>query len=84
MGDELLGGAGEDDVAAVGAPVRPHLDEPVGVFYDVEVVFDDESATAPSDIPSMLVNAGYRINGYGEEAVNLETAFMRLTQGIVQ
>lgn len=50
----------------------------------IEVVFDDESATAPSDIPSMLVNAGYRINGYGEEAVNLETAFMRLTQGIVQ
>ena len=50
----------------------------------IEVVFDDESATSPSDIPSMLVNSGYRINGYGEESVNLETAFMRLTQGIVQ
>lgn len=50
----------------------------------IEVIFDDASPTAPSDIPSMLVNAGYRINGYGEEPVNLETAFMRLTQGIVQ
>lgn len=50
----------------------------------IEVVFEDDSATTPSDVPSMLVNAGYRINGFGEEAVNLETAFMRLTQGIVQ
>jgi len=50
----------------------------------IEVIFEDNTPTAPSDIPSMLVNAGYRINGYGEEPVNLETAFMRLTQGIVQ
>ena len=50
----------------------------------IEVVFEDQTPTAPSDIPSMLVNAGYRINGFAEEPVNLETAFMRLTQGVVQ
>ena len=50
----------------------------------IELTFDDAAATSPSDIPSVLINAGYRINGFTEEPVNLETAFMRLTQGIVQ
>jgi ABC-2 type transport system ATP-binding protein len=50
----------------------------------IELTFEDSSATSPSDIPSVLINGGFRINGYTEEAVNLETAFMRLTQGIVQ
>lgn len=37
-----------------------------------------------SDIPSRLVNAGYRIAHFSEEQVDLETAFMRLTKGLVQ
>ncbi len=37
-----------------------------------------------SDLPNRLVNAGFRITHFAEEAVNLETAFMRLTKGLVQ
>ena len=37
-----------------------------------------------TDIPNILINNGFRITKFSEEAVNLETAFMRLTKGIVQ
>jgi ABC-2 type transport system ATP-binding protein len=37
-----------------------------------------------SDIPNILINNGFRIAQFTEEAVNLETAFMRLTKGLVQ
>jgi ABC-2 type transport system ATP-binding protein len=50
----------------------------------LEIAFDDESASSPSDLPSVLVNAGFRLLSFGEEPVNLETAFMRLTKGVVQ
>ena len=37
-----------------------------------------------SFVPSMLIQSGYRLTMLREEEVNLETAFMRLTKGIVQ
>ncbi len=37
-----------------------------------------------SFVPQKLVGAGYRLTMLKEEEVNLETAFMRLTKGIVQ
>jgi len=37
-----------------------------------------------SDIPNRLISQGYRIFMLDEEKVNLETAFMRLTHGLVQ
>ena len=37
-----------------------------------------------SFVPTKLVQAGYRLTMLKEEEVNLETAFMRLTKGIVQ
>ncbi len=37
-----------------------------------------------SFVPQRLINAGYRLTMFKEEEVNLETAFMRLTKGIVQ
>jgi ABC-2 type transport system ATP-binding protein len=37
-----------------------------------------------SFIPSQLLAAGFQINLLKEEEVNLETAFMRLTKGMVQ
>ena len=37
-----------------------------------------------SFIPQTLISAGYRLTLMREEDVNLETAFMRLTKGIVQ
>ncbi|MEZ6212492.1 MAG: ABC transporter ATP-binding protein [Phycisphaerales bacterium] len=50
----------------------------------LQVTMDEAGATDPSDIPSRLINAGFRIVRFTEEPVNLETAFMRLTQGLVQ
>jgi ABC-2 type transport system ATP-binding protein len=38
----------------------------------------------PSMIAAKLVGAGYRLTRLDEERVNLETAFMRLTKGLVQ
>jgi len=37
-----------------------------------------------SDVPNVLVNNGFRVVQFAEESVNLETAFMRLTKGLVQ
>ena len=35
-------------------------------------------------IDGVLVNTGFRLTKFTEEPVNLETAFMRLTKGLVQ
>ncbi len=37
-----------------------------------------------TDIPNVLINNGFRVTHFQEEPVNLETAFMRLTKGLVQ
>jgi ABC-2 type transport system ATP-binding protein len=37
-----------------------------------------------SALPTELVNAGFRITLFREEEVNLETAFLQLTKGLVQ
>lgn len=50
----------------------------------LQVAFEDAPGAALSDIPNMLMNGGYRITKFTEEPVNLETAFMRLTKGLVQ
>jgi len=50
----------------------------------INVTLDDNAAHLIPDIPNRLVNAGFRMTSFSEENVNLETAFMRLTQGLVQ
>jgi hypothetical protein len=35
-------------------------------------------------VPALLIKAGYRLTLLKEEETNLETAFMRLTKGLVQ
>ena len=35
-------------------------------------------------LPTMLIERGFRIEMFSEEEVNLETAFMHLTKGLVQ
>ncbi len=50
----------------------------------IHITLDDSAVASVSDIPSRLINAGYRLTRFAEEPVNLETAFMRLTQGLVQ
>ena len=37
-----------------------------------------------SFLPSLLIEAGFRLELFREEEVNLETAFMQLTRGLVQ
>ncbi len=44
----------------------------------------DAQQNDPSNIANQLVTQGYRLTRLEEERVNLETAFMRLTQGLVQ
>jgi len=41
-------------------------------------------ATTHSFVPQRLVQGGFRLTLLKEEEVNLETAFMRLTKGMVQ
>lgn len=50
----------------------------------MDVTLSPNGAIAISDLPSRLVTAGFRITMFVEEQVNLETAFMRLTQGLIQ
>jgi ABC-2 type transport system ATP-binding protein len=50
----------------------------------LHVTFEDAAGTAFSDIPNVLINNGFRLTKFAEEPINLETAFMRLTKGLVQ
>jgi ABC-2 type transport system ATP-binding protein len=50
----------------------------------INVTFDADAKTDVTDVPNLLINQGFRIVTFTEEAVNLETAFMRLTKGAVQ
>jgi ABC-2 type transport system ATP-binding protein len=49
----------------------------------IAVHFEHGGKTDLSDLPNILINSGFRIVQFSEEAVNLETAFMRLTKGLV-
>ena len=50
----------------------------------IHLAFDNSGGANPTDLPNILINAGYRITKFDDEPVNLETAFMRLTKGLVQ
>lgn len=67
---------GEEDLESAGLGVgrRPVLN----------VIFEESSVHDLSDVPNRLINEGFRLIHFSEERVNLETAFMRLTQGLVQ
>ena len=49
----------------------------------LEVLMDSGSKTPISELASRLVAQGYQINTFRTAEVNLETAFMRLTKGLV-
>ena len=51
---------------------------------EIHVTYEDNPGRAVTDLPNLLINAGYRLTKFAEEPVNLETAFMRLTKGLVQ
>ena len=72
-------------VTKVGITESPPGAKPsIGDGRIINVTFDSESKTDITDVPNMLVNQGFRIVTFTEEAMNLETAFMRLTKGVVQ
>jgi ABC-2 type transport system ATP-binding protein len=50
----------------------------------LHITFDETGGHNFTDLPNVLVNNGFRLTKFAEEAVNLETAFMRLTKGMVQ
>ncbi len=58
------------------------VDADGGVRIDVSV--DPDSGFRVSEIPARLVANGFRLASMQREQVNLETAFMRLTKGLVQ
>jgi ABC-2 type transport system ATP-binding protein len=49
----------------------------------IDVTIDPQSGLPISEIPSRLIAQGFRISSMMPEQVNLETAFMRLTKGLV-
>ncbi len=49
----------------------------------IDITLDPESGVPVSELPSRLVAAGFRIASIQQEQLNLETAFMRLTKGLV-
>ena len=68
--------------------------EDVNGIMSVEVVQDDGTARIDltidpgsglpiAELPSRLIAQGFRLSSIHEEKVNLETAFMRLTKGLV-
>jgi len=71
-GEASANGAPEGDRRSVGA----------GAMLRVQI--DDSGAVTLSDLPNRLVNAGFRMTRFFEEQPDLETVFMRLTEGLVQ
>jgi ABC-2 type transport system ATP-binding protein len=49
----------------------------------IDVTIDPESGLPVSELPSRLIAQGFQLESMSQEQVNLETAFMRLTKGIV-
>ncbi len=70
--DSFAGGAGGNGKRN-GAPVKV-----------IHLVYEETAGQSFTDLPNILVNKGFRITKFTEEPVNLETAFMRLTKGLVQ
>jgi ABC-2 type transport system ATP-binding protein len=49
----------------------------------IDVTIDPDSGLMVSELPNRLIAQGFRITSMMPEQVNLETAFMRLTKGLV-
>ncbi len=49
----------------------------------LDITIDPSSGLPMSDLPSRLIAQGFRLSSMHQEKVNLETAFMRLTKGLV-
>jgi ABC-2 type transport system ATP-binding protein len=52
-------------------------------LHRIDVTIDPASGLPVSELPNRLIAQGFRISSMHLEKVNLETAFMRLTKGLV-
>ncbi|MFG0250536.1 MAG: ABC transporter ATP-binding protein [Phycisphaeraceae bacterium JB051] len=63
----------------------PHVSDVTPVNgHTLRVTLDDQAGVEPSMLAQQLITSGFRLTRLDEEKVNLETAFMRLTKGLVQ
>ena len=49
----------------------------------IDVTLNVDSSIEPSELPNRLIAQGFRLNSMLAEQINLETAFMRLTKGLI-
>ncbi len=56
--------------------------ENVRLDHNTIVVTLKKDIEDPSDLPTMLITQGFKLASFSEEEVNLESAFMALTQGM--
>jgi ABC-2 type transport system ATP-binding protein len=84
MGTVLHVGVADNQVQAAALLAQdPKLEVNNNNGY-IEVGIKDDDIKDYSFIPQRLIGAGFRLTLLKEEEVNLETAFMRLTKGLVQ
>jgi len=76
-----IGLAGNSDGAARLLEDHPAVASVTASGGKLEVTLAD-GVEDYSELPTLLVQAGYRLNLFREEELNLETAFMALTKGI--
>ncbi len=63
----------------------PHVSDVTPINgHTLRVTLDDQAGVEPSMLAQQLITSGFRLTRLDEEKVNLETAFMRLTKGLVQ
>jgi ABC-2 type transport system ATP-binding protein len=70
-------------LGAVKGVAKAIIVERDGMKPRIDVVLDATAPVAVSDLPARLITAGFRLVSMIEEPINLETAFMRLTKGMV-
>jgi ABC-2 type transport system ATP-binding protein len=74
-----------DGIDGAGEVLTQHQDIEIVERRDGHLVVTlKDEATDYSFIPTLLIGKGFRVNLFKEEEMNLETAFMHLTKGIVQ
>ncbi len=49
----------------------------------IDVTLKVDAPIEPSELPNRLIAQGFRLNSMHAEQINLETAFMRLTKGLI-
>ena len=49
----------------------------------IDISLSTKTKIEPSELPNRLIAQGFRINSMHAEEINLETAFMRLTKGLI-